>query len=152
MRLRDVQRGQQPEYVLIARRTDKNMLVVDQFLAQRSRILEQLDADHQPSATYFLDTRQLFQLSDQVVSQLAGMIDQPVGSHHVGHGDRGRAGQMIAAERRAEHAELRSDVRRDRYGADRETVAEAFGHRIDIGVHAGPVGGVVLAATSATAP
>ena len=42
-------------------------------------------------------------------------------------------------------------MRRDRYGADRETVAEAFGHRIDIGVHAGPVGGVVLAATSATA-
>lgn len=137
MRLRDVQRGQQPEYVLIARRTDKNMLVVDQFLAQRSRILEQFDTDHQAPAAHLFNIGKLAQLGDQVVAHLFRIVDQILLLDYVGHGNGCGTGQVVAAEGGPEHAIFRRDARRDRNGSHRETVADPLGHRIDVGRHSG---------------
>ena len=55
----DIERRKQAERILVAGRADENLLVEQQPAAQRSRILKQLDADHQPPAAYFLDAGQL---------------------------------------------------------------------------------------------
>ena len=108
----------------------------------------ELDADHQATATDFLDAGQFEQFADEVVADLLRVVHQMLRFHDVEHGDGSGAGQMVAAEGRAEHP-----VRRFEHGAyqdraHREAVGDALGHGDDVRTDAGVLVGEELPATA----
>ena len=117
------------------------MLLEDEPAPQlRSRTLD-VEPDHQAASAHVVQRGQRAQTFEQAVTHPAGVLDQPLGRDRVGHGDRRRAGQMVAAEGGAQHPLAGLELRRDEYAADREAVAHALGSRNQIGTDARPLVG-----------
>ena len=77
------------------------------------------------------------QFAEQVFADRGGVLDEPVALHHVEHGDGRRAGEVVAAEGRAQQPGARLEMGRDQHAADREAVAHAFGRGDQVGADAG---------------
>ena len=99
----------------------------------------------------FSNLRQLFQFVQQIRAHAGGVVDEVLLLDDVEHGQRGGAGQVVAAEGGAQLSVHGGEHRADEHTAHGEAVTDALGHGDEVGADALVLVGEELAGTSVAA-